>query len=445
MQQFLAYGRANPGKLNYGMFGAGSTAHLNMVLLEAPPRGDEVHADPLQGRRTGAHRPARRAHPGDVRRSMGPAVPLAQKKQVKVIAVGSAQARRRPARRADVRRPGQPARLPRHVVVRPVRAAGHGSRGRREDQRRRAPGDRRSARSARSSSASTTMRSRVPRRISPGRIATRPAQMAQGHPGCGREGRSRLPATDERVGRSACSGLATSASSSRTRARRSRSTRSGSARRARMRSTSRATSSIAPRDDRDPHGYFLRFAGDHHAFVLFPRWAFEAARIPKPPGSWAIAHAAWEVGTLREVAEGLAWATSKAIRLARPAGRDLPGGNWTFTMAGPDGVPHEIYYGMDQIGWMACRGRRRCTATLAPSARRRGDRLGIVRDRRAHPARRGPRVGTAGHRRCGAHYDVGGAAPPRAPSASWATVRSGCSPRISTPRSDTTSMCSACR
>jgi catechol 2,3-dioxygenase-like lactoylglutathione lyase family enzyme len=101
----------------------------------------------------------------------------------------------------------------------------------------------------------------------------------------------------------------------------------------------------------DPNGYFLRVGADHHAVVLFPHWVF-AGRGPKFEGTEYVSHMAWQVASMREVVEGLRWATDeKKLRLVRPAGRDAPGANWNFTIADADHIANEIYYGMDQIGW----------------------------------------------------------------------------------------------
>ena len=154
---------------------------------------------------------------------------------------------------------------------------------------------------------------------------------------------------------------------------------------------------------------FPRFAGDHHAFVLFPRWAFEAARIPKAPGTWSIAHAAWQVGSLRELSEGLAWAREREIRITRPPGRDLPGGNWTFTMGSPDGIVHELYYGMDQIGW---HGLSRPSSMYGDAVRRLPGDEAIASESLAiaERIRRGVDLasGLQATADAGAHYDVGG-------------------------------------
>jgi catechol 2,3-dioxygenase-like lactoylglutathione lyase family enzyme len=102
---------------------------------------------------------------------------------------------------------------------------------------------------------------------------------------------------------------------------------------------------------RDGNVYFLRIAGDHHSTVLFPRWT-----MPGRPGGFAagteyLAHLAWQVGTLDEVIEGGPWLRGQEWVTARPGSRDPAGSNFNATVIDPNGLPNEIYYGMDQIGW----------------------------------------------------------------------------------------------
>jgi catechol 2,3-dioxygenase-like lactoylglutathione lyase family enzyme len=101
----------------------------------------------------------------------------------------------------------------------------------------------------------------------------------------------------------------------------------------------------------DPNGYFLRVGADHHSVVLFPHWAFAATGAPKREGTTWISHMAWQVATLREVAQGRQWLTEQQVHIARPGGRDSRGANWNFTVTDADFISNEIYYGMDQIGW----------------------------------------------------------------------------------------------
>jgi catechol 2,3-dioxygenase-like lactoylglutathione lyase family enzyme len=104
-------------------------------------------------------------------------------------------------------------------------------------------------------------------------------------------------------------------------------------------------------DGKDPNGYFLRVAGDHHSVVLFPHWTQLQRPGGMPPGTEWISHMAWQVATLREVTEGKRWLIERQTRVARPGGRDARGANWNFTVTDADGISNEIYYGMDQIGW----------------------------------------------------------------------------------------------
>jgi tripartite-type tricarboxylate transporter receptor subunit TctC len=55
MQDFIAYARANPGKLNYGSSGVGSTHHLSMEAIKAALKLDMTHV-PFKG--TGESVPA---------------------------------------------------------------------------------------------------------------------------------------------------------------------------------------------------------------------------------------------------------------------------------------------------------------------------------------------------------------------------------------------------
>ena len=101
----------------------------------------------------------------------------------------------------------------------------------------------------------------------------------------------------------------------------------------------------------DPNGYFLRVGADHHNVVLFPQWIQQTRPGGKRAGNEWISHMAWQVGTLREVSEGSRWLTERQVDVARPAGRDVRGANWNFTVTDADFISNEIYYGMDQIGW----------------------------------------------------------------------------------------------
>jgi catechol 2,3-dioxygenase-like lactoylglutathione lyase family enzyme len=102
---------------------------------------------------------------------------------------------------------------------------------------------------------------------------------------------------------------------------------------------------------RDGNVYFLRVAGDHHSTVLFPRWTMPGRPGGFAPGTEHLAHMAWQVGTLDEIIEGGPWLRGQGWTQARPGSRDPAGSNFNATVIDPNGLPNEIYYGMDQIGW----------------------------------------------------------------------------------------------
>jgi len=98
-------------------------------------------------------------------------------------------------------------------------------------------------------------------------------------------------------------------------------------------------------------GYFTRHGTDHHSFVLFPKRVLEAVYgFPKEFPEVTTNQITWQVGTLREVADGYAWFRKRGMRIHR-AGRDLPGSNWHFYPFDPDGHVNELYYGIEQVGW----------------------------------------------------------------------------------------------
>ena len=98
-------------------------------------------------------------------------------------------------------------------------------------------------------------------------------------------------------------------------------------------------------------GYFTRHGTDHHSFVLFPRAAVQAAN-PHYRGypRVNVNQITWQVGSLREVVEGMHWCEAQQCKIMR-AGRDTPGSNWHFYPADPAGHINELYYGIEQIGW----------------------------------------------------------------------------------------------
>ena len=96
-------------------------------------------------------------------------------------------------------------------------------------------------------------------------------------------------------------------------------------------------------------GYFTRHGTDHHSFVFFPKRLYEAITGAKNPEITAN-QLTWQVGSLREVVDGHAWFMQRE-KPVRRSGRDLPGSNWHFYPADPEGHTNELYYGIEQVGW----------------------------------------------------------------------------------------------
>lgn len=92
--------------------------------------------------------------------------------------------------------------------------------------------------------------------------------------------------------------------------------------------------------------YFVRCASDHHTLVLASR---EAHLTRAPADSPMVGQLSWQVGTLRQVSDGIDYLKDRAV-LGR-LGRDCPGSNWHVYFSDPDGYTNELFYGMEQIGW----------------------------------------------------------------------------------------------
>ena len=99
----------------------------------------------------------------------------------------------------------------------------------------------------------------------------------------------------------------------------------------------------------NPNGYFTRYGTDHHAMVLFPKRVRDALGRSERPGI-TVNQITWQVGSLREVSEGIQWFQDCKIKIHR-SGRDMPGSNWHTYLFDPDGHQNELYYGIEQIGW----------------------------------------------------------------------------------------------
>lgn len=98
-------------------------------------------------------------------------------------------------------------------------------------------------------------------------------------------------------------------------------------------------------------GYFMRYGGDHHAFVLFNRRVLEArGRNSKYGDDVTINQITWQVGSLREVGDSVDFFNERQVDFQR-TGRDMPGSNWHTYIYDLDGHTNELYYGMEQVGW----------------------------------------------------------------------------------------------
>jgi catechol 2,3-dioxygenase-like lactoylglutathione lyase family enzyme len=101
----------------------------------------------------------------------------------------------------------------------------------------------------------------------------------------------------------------------------------------------------------DTHGYFMRYGGDHHAFVLYNKRVRDLLdETRRNAAGVTINQITWQVGSLSEVVNGHHWFVKQGRRIRR-AGRDMPGSNWHTYLFDPDGHVNEIYYGIEQVGW----------------------------------------------------------------------------------------------
>lgn len=94
-------------------------------------------------------------------------------------------------------------------------------------------------------------------------------------------------------------------------------------------------------------GYFLRCGTDHHTIVVGSQMLVDT-REPDRRGA-VVGQVSWQVGSLQEVVDGVGF-LDRNTRIRR-VGRDAPGSNWHAYAYDPDGYIHEVFYGMEQIGW----------------------------------------------------------------------------------------------
>ena len=105
----------------------------------------------------------------------------------------------------------------------------------------------------------------------------------------------------------------------------------------------------------DGRGYFFHHGHDHHTFVLFPKQVMDAFMAAGGGGGGGgqvtINQITWQTGSLAEVVHGAHFFRDKGIPIQR-VGRDMPGSNWHVYPKDPDGHVNELYYGIEQIGWL---------------------------------------------------------------------------------------------
>ncbi len=99
----------------------------------------------------------------------------------------------------------------------------------------------------------------------------------------------------------------------------------------------------------DARGRFFHYGTDHHAFVLFPKGALDTMRGGETEVT--INQITWQVGSLAEVVNAVDYFTKQDVHINR-SGRDMPGSNWHTYISDPDNHTNELYYGMEQIGWL---------------------------------------------------------------------------------------------
>ncbi|MCH8351412.1 MAG: VOC family protein [Chloroflexi bacterium] len=108
------------------------------------------------------------------------------------------------------------------------------------------------------------------------------------------------------------------------------------------------------KDVEDGNAYFMHHGGDHHSFVLFPRKAMDAMGRGSGhmgEGDVTINQITWQTGSLEEVVNGSHYFQENNVPIRR-TGRDMPGSNWHTYVWDPDDHINELYYGIEQIGWL---------------------------------------------------------------------------------------------
>jgi catechol 2,3-dioxygenase-like lactoylglutathione lyase family enzyme len=102
----------------------------------------------------------------------------------------------------------------------------------------------------------------------------------------------------------------------------------------------------------DTRMFFTSHNTDHHSFVLLDKDIYAAMAGDRPVvDGVTINQLTWQVGSLLEVNRAIDWFTEIGIHFNR-TGRDMPGSNWMIYPDDPEGHRNELYYGMEQIGWI---------------------------------------------------------------------------------------------
>ena len=108
------------------------------------------------------------------------------------------------------------------------------------------------------------------------------------------------------------------------------------------------------KDVEDARGVFMHHGGDHHSFVLFPKEALDImgrSSSHNGDGDVTINQITWQVGSLSEVVNSIHYFEEHEVPIRR-SGRDMPGSNWHTYVWDPDDHVNEMYYGIEQIGWV---------------------------------------------------------------------------------------------
>lgn len=100
----------------------------------------------------------------------------------------------------------------------------------------------------------------------------------------------------------------------------------------------------------DARVVFLTTGNDHHSVVLLPRPIAVAHRGPQVPADITNAHISFQLNGVDEVVAAKSYLELNGTSVPR-MDRDFPGSNWHCYFQSPDGLPVELYYGMEQIGW----------------------------------------------------------------------------------------------